>query len=197
MFVVDILGVWPPPRMPVTTRICPCLVGDSNLNLTCHCFLEGGHSPKYTISMDPMKFHGKKFAMFATRHPAETHQLRLVVYPIIYHGFYTSKRWFSRRISVPSTGHLRRPRRILMMVRPSRLHGVTKLFRRKRGVIREGAKAGGFWSLPVFFLKHMFLLLFLKETCLLSLNIWVIGSDLELPPGFKAHPSGSVNTPIN
>ena len=22
---------------------------------------EGGHSPKYTISMDPMKFHGKKF----------------------------------------------------------------------------------------------------------------------------------------
>ena len=35
------------------------------------------------------------------RNPAN--QLRLIVYPTIFTRFYTSKRWFSRRISEPST----------------------------------------------------------------------------------------------
>ena len=40
---IYIYWVWPPPRIPVTTRIITCLVGDPNLNLHFPLLLGGGH----------------------------------------------------------------------------------------------------------------------------------------------------------
>ncbi len=45
--VIDIIWVVPPPRMPVTTRIIPFLIGNLNLNLHFHYYWEGGCPPRY------------------------------------------------------------------------------------------------------------------------------------------------------
>ena len=47
----------------------------------------------------PALFQLRSWRMQLMVQKSGDHQLRLVVYPIIYDGFYTSKRWFSRRIS--------------------------------------------------------------------------------------------------
>ncbi len=57
-----------------------------------------------------------RYCWWFVRNPGRTHQLRLVVYPIIYHGFFTSKRWLGMGFlnhpsTLPFKNSLRKPSR--------------------------------------------------------------------------------------